>query len=167
MNSRMKLLFSTLGIALALIAPAGDLLAQARRGGPLGSPGQKKPARAKNEKQQAAEVERFERMSPVERRRALNRLPPERRARLEERFGKLQQMPPAERLNLRKRFDAFQSLPQDRKQAVRQEIRQLRNLSPEERKKRLQSPEMKKRFNEDERHLLEEVSTPGISPTAF
>ena len=37
----------------------------------------------------------------------------------------------------------------------------LGSLSPEERKKRLQSPETKKRFNEDERHLLEEVSEPG------
>lgn len=169
----MKLLYSTLILASALLAPAGEVWAQARKG-PIPRPEQVKPKRksqAQKKEQRAQEIDRFQKMTPAERRQALDKLPPERRARIEQRLERtemrLQRMKPAERQNLRRRYESFQALPADRKQAVRQEIRQLRALSPEERKKRLQSPETKKRFNEDERRLLEEVSDPGISPPAF
>ncbi len=159
-----------LALAALLFAAAGNLSAQAaKRTFPRAEKGNPNKAQKINKQQerQQAEFERFQRMTPVQRQKALDRLPPERRARLEDRLKKLEQMQPAERQTLLRRFQAFQALPEERRREIRLELRHLRELSPPERKKRLQSPEMKQKFNDEERRMLEEVSAPGAIPTQF
>lgn len=102
------------------------------------------------------EVERLQRMSPEERRRELDRLPPARRRQIEERLGRLNTLSPDQREQLRDRFQRFQRLTPERQAAVRDEIRRLRGLPPAERRRRLQ--DLRGRFSPEERDILEEVS---------
>jgi len=55
-------------------------------------------------------LDRLEQMSPAERQRVLDRLPPERRSRLEERLAAYDRLPPDERERLRRQYERFNSL---------------------------------------------------------
>ncbi len=114
--------------------------AQARRA-PKGIPG---PA------------QRFLNMTPAERERALARLPPERRAQIEQRLNRLAQLPPEQRAELQQRYQAFQSLPRDRQDAVRLELQSLRALPPRLRQRRLSSPGFQREYSPEEQRLLRE-----------
>ncbi len=107
----------------------------------------------------------------------LNRLPPERAKRIQERFDEYEKLPPGERGRLqqqygqfkqlpaarqeaiRKVFERYNALPQERQQAVRQEFNSLRGGSDDSRRERLNSPEFRNRFNADERKLIEQMAT--------
>lgn len=123
-------------------------------------PNKGKQAKNKQAKQakQAAVLERFLQMSPEERARALQQLPPERRSQILQRLNTLELLSDDERRTLRGRFDAFSGMPLDRRQAVRRELQQLRGLTPEERRNRLASPELRDSFTEDELRFLGEVA---------
>jgi hypothetical protein len=120
-----------------MVAPA---VAQARKA-PKGIPG---PA------------QRFMNMTPEERERALARLPPERRAQIEQRLNRLAQLPPEQREELQRRYQAFRSLPQDRQDAVRLELQSLRALPPRLRQRRLASPGFQREYSPEEQRLLRE-----------
>src|SRR5271156_3738106 len=64
-------------------------------------------------------VERWIRMSPAERQRALAKLPPERRQRIQERIRQYQQLSPEERQMLRQRYDRFSELPLEQQNHAR------------------------------------------------
>ena len=106
----------------------------------------------------AAEVARLERMSPVERREELAKLPSERRQQMEQRLERLSKLTPEERAALNRRYEQFQHLPPDRRDAVRAEIQQLRELPEAQRKARLDSKEVKKNFSAHEQKLLHEAA---------
>ena len=133
--------FALFVLGIAALAPAG---AQVR------------PRRAAPPPRVIRDLDRFERMSPEERKRELAKLPPARRRQIEERLGRLNNLPPDQRDQLRDRFQRFQRLSPERRAAVREELLRLRGMAPAERRRRLQ--EIRGRFSPEERDILEEVS---------
>ena len=129
--------------------------------------------RPPNEKQvrRIGEFERLDRMSPEERKKALDRLPPARRQRIEEglaqyrsmnpenreRLRNFQKLPEEQRDSIRQNFHRMQELPLERRVLVRRELQQLRNLTPEERETRFQSPGFKRRFDANEQSLIRDT----------
>jgi hypothetical protein len=79
-------------------------------------------------------LDRLERMSPEERRRALEKLPPERRQRIEERLRQYESLTPEERERLRRQFERFRQMPPERQQALRELYQRFRELPVERRR---------------------------------
>ncbi len=86
-------------------------------------------------------LQRLAQMTPEQRQKALARLAPERRERLEQQLNKLDQLPPEQKARVLERYDAFQGLPRDRQGAVRAELQALRKMPVRQRRLRLNSPE--------------------------
>jgi len=107
---------------------------------------------------QAAVLERFLQMSPQERNQALRQLPPAQRQRILRRLDAVGSLSDEERRSLRGRFDTFLDMPPERQPVVRRELQQLRQLTPEQRRNRLASPELRDKFSEDELRFLSEVA---------
>ena len=102
-------------------------------------------------------LERWERMTPQQRERALSKLTPERRAQVEERLRRLEDLPAAERQQLRQRYQEFQGLPRDRQDALRLELQALRNMRPMMRRRRAGSPEFQRQYSPEEQRILREA----------
>src|SRR2546423_2571644 len=101
-------------------------------------------------------LERWSRMTPEQRSRALDRVPPERRQKVEEQLERYQNLTPEQREQLRFRaqmfsqlppekqdqarrlFRQFNQLPPDRQGALREEFRNLRGMSEADRAARVQ-----------------------------
>jgi hypothetical protein len=135
--------------AMALAAVLGNVP-------PLGAQGNRKQLRQLKTPLgiPGRDLERFARMSPQERQEQLAKLPPERRLQFERRLERYQNLPPEQREQLQKRYEAFQSLPPPRQLAVRGELLNLRGMSPPERRARLNSPEVRQYFSQEEQRLL-------------
>jgi hypothetical protein len=103
------------------------------------------------------DVQRFLRMSPEERQRALAQLPPERRQQIEENVGRLERLSPEQRAQLERRYQIFEKLPPGRRALVREAIMRLRAMPPAQRKAVLESDDAKLRFNPEEIRLLRDV----------
>jgi len=101
-------------------------------------------------------LQRLSQMTPEQRQKALARLPPERRARIEEQLNRLEKLPPDQRARLLQRYDEFQGLPRDRQAAVRSELQALRKLPTPRLRERLNSPEFQQNFSPEEQRLLRE-----------
>jgi hypothetical protein len=117
-------------------------------------------------------MDRWQKMSPADRQRALRRLPAERRDNLEKRLQRYEELNARERESLERRYEWFQHLPPERQelarnlfrrlqdlrparqQAVRDEFQRLRGLSADERRQTLQGAEYRQRFKANERDLL-------------
>jgi hypothetical protein len=112
----------------------------------------------------APAIERFLAMTPQQRERALAALPPERRQQILARLQALELLSDDERELLRGRLQAFTSLPPARRQAVRREIQALRALPRPQRLRRLESPELRENFSEQELQLLRDVTGPRNPP---
>jgi len=142
-------------------------LAQARRGA-------LRPA--KTAKNVTTPIDEFMRMSPVERQKALNRLPPAQRRRLEERlrkfnelpverqqelksmYNRLNQLPPEQQQVVRRSLNQFSQQPADRKEAIRQELKSIAPLSAQQREERLASPEFREKFSDKEQGIIRDMS---------
>jgi Protein of unknown function (DUF3106) len=125
-------------------------------------------------------LDRLEQMSPQERQRVLDRLPPERRRRLEERLEAYDRLPPEERERLRRQYERFNSLtpeqqraarflfrrfaalPPERKQVLRQEAHRLSQMTFAQRQRRMASPEFQDRYPVEERQILRALA--AITP---
>jgi len=121
-------------------------------------------------------IERWMRMSPEQRQRALSKLPPERRQRIQERIRQYQQLSPQERQALRQRYDRFSqlppqkqnqardlfrrfsALPADRRQALQRELQQLRSLPDADRRARVASEDFRNRFSPSEQQMLQDLA---------
>src|SRR5437762_2823149 len=77
---------------------------------------------------QAAVIERWTQMSPEQRSRALAKLPPERRQRIEELLSRYQSLSPEEREQLRFRSEMFNQLPPEKQDVARRMFRQFNQL---------------------------------------
>ena len=121
-------------------------------------------------------VERFSRLTPSERREALEKLPPERRRMMERRLKAWANTTPEERRRLEGSYARFQEMTPEKQQEVRQlfrrfsetfepdrrpkaqnAIRHLKRADSEERKRILGSRPFQNNFNEDERKLIEQM----------
>jgi hypothetical protein len=162
---------SFLGSAMLAVVLAAGLPAQR----PPARPAQKlppPPMGGVRAARQGALIERWNQMPPEERRRALDRLPPERRQKIEEQLERYQNLSPEQRQQLRFRaemfnqlpperqdvarrlFRQFNQLPPDRQGLLREEFRTLRALPDEDRRNRIESDDFRGRFNPREQRFL-------------
>ena len=164
---------------ILLLAISGILWGQRppRAGGPgiggrrpsMAAPGDRSP------------LERWNRMSPQQRERALRQLPPERRKSIEERLAKFNSMPKGERARLTQRYERFAELtpekqellrrqmrefrdaPDDRRPALAREFRRLRGMTEADRRSRVESDEFRHLFSAEEQQMLRDLSE-NLSP---
>ena len=136
----------TLGAALLLVGAGGPALAQAKKAAVLPRP----PALP------TPVLRRLSQMTPEQRQKALARLPPERRERVEQQLSRLDALPPDQRASVIQRYDEFQALPRDRQATVRAELQALRRMPLLQRRARLNSPEFQQTFSPEEQRLLRE-----------
>src|SRR6266700_3733102 len=108
----MRLSWSSVAFAVLMLC-LGSCLA-----GPAQSwqGGAKRPKAAKNVR---TPIDEFMRMSPEERQKALDRLPPQKRRRLRERLERFNQLPQRQQHTLRNMYGRLNQLPPDRQQVVR------------------------------------------------
>ncbi len=128
-------------------------------------------------------LERYERMTPQQRRRMLDRMPADRRAEFERRmerlratdprtrdrmrrdYERMQRMSPEEREQARKAVRAIADLPLERRREVGGAVQTLRRMSPERRAEAMNSSRFTLRFNEDEQQMVREaLSALGENP---
>ncbi len=158
------------------LSPASSVFAQGRRSMGLGHKKPVRPEKAqrapKPPTQHTAPLEQFQRMSPQEREQELAKLPADRREKMQRQLEHYDQLTPAQREKLdwfnhlapdrkdafRKAFQKFQAQPPERQQALREELRNLRSMSESERNARIESPDFRGRFNENEQHILSEMA---------
>lgn len=120
-------------------------------------------------------IERLNRMSPTERRRVLDRMPPARRQLLENRINNFNKITPEARQKLRKDYESFQQLPPEkqdearrtmrliaelpveRRRAVRGAVNHLRQQPLELRQRRMASRGFENRFSTEEQKLVRDA----------
>ena len=165
---------AALALCMSFGSPAG---AQGRRGGmaprsrPMNVPRQGNIGRGAR-----TPIDEFETMSPQQRQKALDRLPPDQRQRLQERLDRFNQLPPEQQQALKnlynrlhelppERQDAvrnsinkFSQQPPERQQSIREELRNMAGMSAEQRKAQVSSPEFKQKFNKKEQEIVRDMS---------
>jgi hypothetical protein len=169
------------GLLAMLFAPA--VAAQARRK-PGARIGKGLPGRTSKQVRPPpqAVLDRFERMTPEQRRQALERVPPDRRKQFEERLDRYSQLSPEERERLNDRYDTFRNLsperqeavrrnfrrfntlPEERQGVVRRELEELSKLPDEDRRARINSDEFRNKYNRGEQQLLKDLSRVMAEP---
>ncbi|MEQ1949562.1 MAG: DUF3106 domain-containing protein [Bryobacteraceae bacterium] len=102
-------------------------------------------------------LERWETMTPDEREKALAKLPPARRAQVEERLRRLESLPDNDRQQLRLRYQEFERLRRDRQDALRLEIQALRSMRPMMRRRRAISPEFQRQYSPEEQRIMRQA----------
>ncbi len=151
--------------AVTLCAPSAG--AQIRRGAP-GKAGKGK---------QTKMLDRFSNMSPEEQQRVLNNLPPERRKLVERNLERYNRLPDDQKKKLHDQFEDFRELPPEQQRAARKVFQEMRNLDPErrfevrrtavrlrnlpeeDRRARMNSEAFKKRYNEEEQRIINDLIT--------
>lgn len=121
-------------------------------------------------------IERLNNMTPEQRKRALDRLPPERREKVQRRLENFNALPQEEKDRLREQYREFQKLPverqdairrsfrqltelpQERRPMVRREVMRLRQLTPEERTSRMDTNNFRSRFSDSERQIIQDLA---------
>ena len=98
--------FRKIRLAAVLLLAAGCMYAQPKK-----APLMPRPPRANQNA-----LDRLNRMPPAQRQRVLDRLPPERKAKIESRLEKYNQLPQAQKDRLRAQTELFQSLPPEKQE---------------------------------------------------
>ena len=117
----------------------------------------------------APAVQRLANMTPEERKKALQKLPPERRKQLEARLrvygkltpaqkGKIHGLSPEQQAHLRKLYQRFNNFPPERQGELRAETQKMQNMSDAERRAHMNSDEFRNRYNQREQSLLSELA---------
>ena len=142
------------------------------------------PAAAQNNapRPRATILDRLEKMSPAERRRALAQLPPERRRRIEQRLSRYESLSPARREQIRRQYDRFRQLPPEKQEAarqlfrkfnnlplerrrtLRQEARRLNRMTEPERRARVDSPDFRRRYSAEEQRMVQDLFELSAEP---
>jgi len=121
-------------------------------------------------------IEEFETLPREEQERALSRLPPAQRQKLEERLRRFNSLPPQQQQALKTLYNRLHALPSEqretvrkainrfaeagpnRQQAMREELRNLTPMTSEERKSRLNDRGFKSQFSKKEQEILRDMS---------
>jgi hypothetical protein len=111
----------------------------------------------KKQQKQADAVDRFLAMSPQQRRKALDKLPPAQQRRILQRLNEVELLSDDERTLLQGRAQTLRAMAVERQRAVRAELQNLRKLPREDRRRRLGSEEFNQNFSENERQLFYDV----------
>ena len=170
MRSRSIAAVAVLGLGLTLTP---ELSAQGRRGG-MNRPRPVRPE--KPTKASRTPIDEFQTMSPQERQKALDRLPPKEREQLEKRLQRFNELPPEQqrvlknmysRLNqlpagrqdaVRKSINQFFETPPERRQIMREELRGLGAMPESEREARMSSAEFHSKFSTAEQEIVRNMS---------
>jgi hypothetical protein len=139
---------------------------------PSRPPAQPKAAKPSNGKQwgkvpqrdPVEQLKEFQKMSPEDRERELSKLPPPRRARIEQQMARLDRMNPEERERMLNKLETMQHLTPERRQAVNGEIESLRGLTRRQKKARLFSEEFSKEYTPEEQKVIRETFPVGRQP---
>lgn len=166
----MRSLLSPVALIVCAVLLAGvePAAAQRRSGAPGAMKGRPPGGRPPKDRP----LERLQGMTPEQRRRALERVPPQRRREIERklndferlspedraRFDRFREMPAARQESVRRAFSSLNELKPERQQAVRRELRRLRSLPDGDRQSRLESAEFQNRFDEREREIIGQLS---------
>lgn len=121
-------------------------------------------------------IERWSRLTPAEKDRALSKLPPERRREFQRKLDDYERLSPQERNALRQRFERFsamtpeqqdrmrslyrelRALPPERRQAVNRALRRLRDMPEADRGPLLRSETFRNRFSAEERRIINDAA---------
>ena len=121
-------------------------------------------------------VERLMNMNTEERKKALQKLPAERRKQLESRLLEYDRLTPAQKAKLQGQYQSFSGLtaeqqahlrrvyqrfnnfPLERQEALRAEVQKMQTLSATDRRARMNSDEFRNRYNQREQALLAELA---------
>lgn len=133
-------------------------------------------------------LERFERMTPEQRKRFLGNLPEDRRRQFENRLGHYRRMTPEQRQQVREQYELFRYLPKpqqdalrrtflrfndlaaNRRRLLRREYQRLRLLPDADRRARINGDEFRSRYSLGEQQLLDDMSKllpRPVSPSAL
>lgn len=176
---KYKLFIPALCVALLAMAAFAESL-------PPAAPRQKNAAAANVPRAAAAgsvakgfgspAVERLVNLSPEDRKRALRKLPAERRKQLAARLREYDRLTPAQKAklhgqyqsfsglsveqqaHLRRLYQRFNNFPPERQGALRTEVQKMQSLSATERRARMNSDEFRNRYNQREQVLLAELA---------
>lgn len=120
-------------------------------------------------------IERYNSMTPSQRERVLERLPPDRRRefegrverynslspeekeRLQDSYDRFRQLPPDRRDEARRVFGRFRQLPEERQGLIQAEIQGLGKMTPEARQDYVDSPEFREKFSPEERRIIRDL----------
>lgn len=134
------------------------------------------PPAGPSAKNRRALVDKWSRMTPEERQKALAKLPPDHRKKIEEQLNEYKNLTPDQQRDLRSRYAGFNqlspekqnqarrlyqrfgNLPPDRQGPVRTEFENLRSMPEAERNARLNSDEFRNKYNANEQGLLRNFS---------
>lgn len=121
-------------------------------------------------------IDEFERMSPDQQRRALQRLPPGQRQKLQQRLQRFNQLPAEQQRTLRNLYNRLHQLPSEqqasvrkainrlseqapaRQQVMRDELRSMAALPRQDREAWVKSPEFRHRFSRREQGIIYEMT---------
>jgi Protein of unknown function (DUF3106) len=141
--------------------------------------GKMPPVRLQNPGSMAAQLYR---MTPEQRERVLEKLPPARQAQLRQHLAEFDSLPPAEQQRLirgadklasmpperereiRQSWQAFQKLPQERRQAIRQVLNRMQTMPEAQRELIMNSDQFKSRFSPDEQRIIRDMSDIVMPP---
>jgi hypothetical protein len=140
------------------------------------TPGMDGQVRRVNPKNRPGELlGKLSQMTPEQREKALEKLPPARREQLAKRIQNFQQlspeeqtrrldrlqrldnMPPQEQKQVRLSIKEFNALPQDRKKQLNQEMRRLNALPEDQRRERIESEEFRDRYTPAEQQMMDDL----------
>jgi hypothetical protein len=120
----------------------------------------------------ATPIDEFERMSPGQQQRALERLPPAQRQKLQQRLQRFNQLPAEQQRTLRNLYNRLHQLPSEqqasvrkainrlseqapaRQQVMRDELRSMAALPRQDREAWVKSPEFRHRFSRREQGII-------------
>ncbi|MCC6363291.1 MAG: DUF3106 domain-containing protein [Bryobacterales bacterium] len=159
-------------ILLGLLLALPPAQAQVRKG----VFAKKGPLKKRQEARRAQMIDRLSNMTPKQRERALQRLPEERRKRVERNLDRyneltpeqkqriqrsarvLENMPPDKQQAVRQVYRRMTALPQERRVEIRREVNRLSRMSAEERQTHLNSDAFKNRFSPEEQGMVQELT---------
>ena len=164
------ILATMLAASLAAQRPAGHA--------PAPKKGVAAPAAPNNKKANRNIVDKWNRMPPAERDKALAKLPPGQRNKIQQQLnrynnltpqqrGQLQkfnQLPPEKQNQARRLFRQFNEFPEERQGVLKQEFESLRAMPEADRQSRLNSDEFRGKYNPKEQKVLGGLSG-LLSPT--
>jgi len=121
-------------------------------------------------------LERLTKLTPDQRNRALASLPPARREKIEQqladyqrmkpeerakvldRYNRMQALPPQKQRQVRASIQQFAALPQPRKALVGKQLKMMKGLSESDRRTLMNSEEFRNKFTASEQQMIEDIA---------
>jgi hypothetical protein len=171
--------FSIAGWVLLAVAPvllAGPKVPPKARGAPAPRPAAPPKGGGKINNPGASVAQRLMQMTPEERERALEKLPPAQQDRIRQQLERFDKRPELQRQRVIQQYREFSTLPpdtqrlvtrqiqflnhlpDDRGPIVRAELQRLRRMPEPDRQARLDSDDFKNKFTPDEQKALGDIS---------